>query len=230
MKILFSIIIYIVIAGCSHTTTSEWQDIYTDDIYQFLISEDGNSLVFVGIKYHYVFVNNDELKDLLLWEDRRLLKASFNENFVVRNSNKIMGSYSLICNCAHLTLKQTQWLKTNGFNKGDSNIYMKTSSLSGKRYLADDVVSNNEYANLTHPYEITIEENYFVTNEIKHKPSSSFNDNGGYPAALLLLTIALPFILVEELLPQPNSSNVDRSRCQPCYSTSGFKRNSTFLD
>ncbi|MHC4182809.1 MAG: hypothetical protein ACYSR0_05620, partial [Planctomycetota bacterium] len=78
---LFSIVSLV---GCTTTTTGIWEKpTYTDNINRFLTTVNGENIIFIGAKYHYIFENNKSLRNILSWKYRELLAAQLEDSFVV---------------------------------------------------------------------------------------------------------------------------------------------------
>jgi hypothetical protein len=225
IKLIFFVLFTTLMSSCTPTPTrtAVWEKTYIDDIYQFLVSDDGSNLVFIGIKYDYLFSNNDELKNVLLWKDRQILHVDFEEKFIITDSNKVLGNYSLFCNSANLNPDQIHWLENNGFNKSlstDSNIiYVKKTSINGKRYQSNQIIKPeiNEYSNLSQPYEITFKESYeanlyssnknHTTGFSRSSPSTSHHDPGFRYEEIIWIAISIP--LMPLYLPALMSDPID---------------------
>lgn len=153
------------LASC--TTAQLWENTkYYETISHFLTTNDGDELIFIGDKYHYIFSNTDSLNDVLRWKDRALLKAQFNDNFVVSTDNIVTGNYITTCICNNATSNQIKWLKDNGFNNIiEKNklttlkhvTYFKEGAIIGRRYLPNDI-SFDELEKLNNTYRIRVEE------------------------------------------------------------------------
>lgn len=224
-KLSFFVLFASLVAGCNQTPTrtAVWEKTYIDDIYQFLVSADGSNLIFIGIKYDYLFTNNDELKNVLLWKDRQILHVDFEEKFIVTDSNEVLGNYTLFCNSTNLNPDQIHWLENNGFIKSlstDNNmVYVKKTSLNGKRYQSNQVIQPeiNEYSNLSQPYEITFIESYeanlyssnkyHTTGYSRSSPSTSHNDPGFRYEEIIWIAISIP--LMPLYLPALMSDPID---------------------
>ncbi|PCJ30814.1 MAG: hypothetical protein COA90_08250 [Gammaproteobacteria bacterium] len=212
-NIIFSVLIAMLVSSCSSAPTKKvmWNKIYIDDIYQFLISNDGNNVLFVGIKYDYFFPNNHELKKILLWKDRSLLQVSFEEKFIIDELNNVTGNYSLICQSTNLNYEQTQWLDNNDFTKNLSTdnkvIYIKEANISGTRYPSSEIMNTEakEYNNLTQPYEITFSESYDSSQSNSpsysyphsYSPNTSNNRFQEYVWIVIFSPIILPMLIAE---------------------------------
>lgn len=225
LKLSFFVLFTSLMSGCNQTPTrtAVWEKTYIDDIYQFLVSDDGSKLIFIGIKYDYLFSNNDELKNVLLWKDRQMLHVDFEEKFVISDSNTVLGNYTLFCNSTNLNPDQIHWLENNGFNKSlsaDNNIiYIKKASISGKRYETNEIINSeiNEYSNLSQPYEITFIESYeanlyssskyHTTGYSRSSSSTSHNDPGFRYKEIIWIAISIP--LMPLYLPALMSDPID---------------------
>ena len=117
MKYIMFFLSLFLLSGCAETSRLWQKPRYHENISHFLATKDGEKLIFIGEKYHYIFNGTDDLNKLLKWKHRELLKANFDSNFFVSRTNKITGKYKITCSCDNATEDQLQWLKKNEFIK-----------------------------------------------------------------------------------------------------------------
>jgi len=215
MKLIFKVIallqIFCFLVACTQTTTGVWEKPeYRESINQFLATEDGEKLVFVGKKYHYIFSDTSSLFDILTWQNRRLLIGRFDKSFRVDSSNNIEGSYTIDCLCENADVNQIRWLKTKGFveyNKHqESNgevTYRKEGYIRGVRYLSRDIEFNNT-TNLNNEYDIFVETEHTtpgVIGRIALTPIAIAEDGAATIGLVALVAVGIPFDVLE-LLPE----------------------------
>lgn len=193
---LFSLIIIILFTSC--TTKELWSNAsYHTPIEKFLISEDKKTLVVVGDKYHYIFPLDNNLKEILLSNKRKLLKVFF-QSFKISSNNTIAGSYILYYDTkGNIKDNNIEWFKKRNFTESSNNSifsynisYIKIGSLKGTRYLANKTISTNN--KFIKKYCIKIEEDYYKYDEntrIKNTPVTVTVD--GIATIALISLIAL---------------------------------------
>ena len=209
--------------GCTTTTTSVWKKpTYEETIKQFLITSDGEKLVFIGKKYHYIFSSQDSLKNILQWQDRKILKANFYDKFSVDANNKITGRYAISCECNDATKLQIQWLEDNGFHRlirkqpspsDETNIYVKESQITGYRYLANNL-KLDKYAILNNAYKITVETDYTIADKavrVAETPIAVAEDGVATFFLVPLLVIATPFAIADGVFDEKQAKIEDAS-------------------
>ena len=205
-KLLITALLFL--PGC--TTTAVWENNnYTEIVNSYLVTEDGEELVFQTQKYHYIFSRAKSFNELLQWDQHNLLEVIFDKNFVVSTDNKVKGEYKFICNCAKQPQASLDWLKSKGFRyvfnekvdcESDSFIFIKEGKLDGTRYQLK-AESNVTMSTLNSPFKITIEE------------SPTFMETTGRlaitPITLTIDTILLAgqVAVVMNSFPRPNYQN-----------------------
>lgn len=165
MKKTILILSIFVLSSCA--THLAWKNkSYQEKISHFLTTNGVEKLVIIGDKYHYIFSNANKLNTILQWEHRKLLKANFDEHFLVTTNNKISGKYKIICDCENTSKAQKAWLNDNGFkrtlekNKQCTNkkmLYVKEIEVHGDRYLSKNK-KFSENNKLNSIYKIIVEE------------------------------------------------------------------------
>jgi len=163
-KLILAILAYLIV-GCATTELWSKKPAYDESISQFLITTNGEKLIFIGKQYHYIFANEVSLNKVLQWQDRKILKAAFFDKFSVDAKNKITGHFAILCFCHDATADQIQWLKNNEFHRfniknlsppDDKNTYIKEIQITGDRYLSNNI-SLDKYEKLNNEYHIQID-------------------------------------------------------------------------
>ncbi len=152
MKLLQLFIIMTVILSSSCTTVNLWKKdnkrYYSEEIKNFLISQDGKKIIFIGKEYHYVIEDESNLiKKLLAWNGRMKLTIGSASDFHLGRFNSIKvrlgistkDDYDLIDNkLSSLTKEEMDFLKEFGFSEiklENGEMLTKTIELHGQRYL-----------------------------------------------------------------------------------------------
>ncbi|MGE4396673.1 MAG: hypothetical protein AB7D34_04350 [Sulfurimonas sp.] len=200
-KYTLTIVIALLLCGCTQTQTDKlWSaPTYTENINQFLIHPENQSLIIIGEKYHYIFNKDSASRDILVWNGRKNLHANFYD-FEVNAKNIVTGTYSLAFDSKAATVSEINWLKNNGFEINENGFYRKTLKVSGTRYLA----KNDEFRNAGHlnkQYPITIKRpnsTYETIVNTAFTPITVTMD-GIYmiEGTALVMVIAVPFIVVD---------------------------------
>ena len=118
------------------TTDLMWADsTYSESIENFLISSDGEQLVIIGEKYHYIFPTEKKLTSILLSNEKKNIEPVF-YNYRVQPDGIITGAYTLRYVYKNKTPENNKWLEQNGFsyskkNKNGQAIYIQRGSLQG---------------------------------------------------------------------------------------------------
>ena len=162
------------------------------------MTEDGNKIIFIGKKYHYIFLNHESLSDIVKWNDNVEFKANFSDNFFVTLDNKITGKYEVTCECNDIDNTKKQWLKDHGFVrllKEEKTIYKKVDNVTGDRYLSNNLVFD-KYEKIDEKYSITVETektSLGVAGRVALTPIAVAEDGVATIGAVGILIIAAPF-------------------------------------
>jgi hypothetical protein len=204
-------------AGCTTATTDVWKKpTYNETISQFLITANGEKLIFIGEKYHYIFANQDSLNNILQWPDRKLLKAAFFNNFSVDAKNKIIGRFAIVCFCHDASKKQIQWLENNEFHRfnknnltstDDKGTYIKEIKIAGDRYLSNNL-SLDKYDKLNNEYQIQVETDYTfldTAGRVALTPIAVAEDGLATFMLIPIVVIGIPFYAIESVFPPKGS-------------------------
>ena len=163
MKLKFLGILLLVIFLCSCAQLSDlWVNHkYEERITHILRTEDGTKIVVIGEKYHYVFLNQHSLSELLAWDGIGMLEFKFNENFHINQNSEVTGDYSVICNCRSANLDQINWLESNGFHqdKKMKSIFFNKYTVTGAIYLSNNT-DLSKYKKVKNDYKIIVESRY----------------------------------------------------------------------
>jgi hypothetical protein len=115
-----------------------------EEISGFLVTENGQQIVFIGKHSHYIFPLPDDLKQILAWSGHAQLDAK-PSNFVISRGNTIKGTYTLtLQNGEVLTLDDQSFLRSHGFREEIHHAEMKrifldaNQLLQSKQRLPDD--------------------------------------------------------------------------------------------
>jgi hypothetical protein len=167
---------------------------YQDKIVSFYINKNGDEIVFLGERFHYIFTyNTEEFSELLKAKEfLHLTKKNFNISSEIDKDDKrkIISTIRTILYDTDFTVAQRRWLKEHGFSlisttnnpivvaaSSDSyappqremismNIHQHIYSIEGTRYVANKQV-NTRGSKLREAIELTIVEyNYNEGNKL----------------------------------------------------------------
>ncbi len=166
MKSIIIIIFIFLLSSCS--TVDLWgNNTYSEKINNFFATSDGNKLIIIGDKYHYIFTNQYKLNDILNSKHSSMLRAEFADTFSVDIDNNIKGSYKIVCDCENVTKEEVEWLLKHKFKKTlvksecskNKAIYSRSNKIIGKRFSGNNQ-SFEKTRNLNNEHVIYIEEDY----------------------------------------------------------------------
>lgn len=126
----------LLIQSTSCLTQKLWSNNYDEPVQNFLVSRDGRYVVFLGEKYHYIFVDKSGLmKELLKWPSRGLLFINTKETSMkVDRDNNVTGHATIESFFNNLRGDQRVFLESLRFRKKNGVLALKIP-LKGKRYL-----------------------------------------------------------------------------------------------
>ena len=135
----FLLAAFLLIASCA-VTKSMWDKKYNETFRQFLVSKDGQYVVFLGKNYHYIFTDNlSAIKELLLWQNRNLLFINIEKTFLKLDlQNNVTGHAVIESFFNKLPRADYEFLRSLGFRSEDGNALSLKINLVGKRYLPRD--------------------------------------------------------------------------------------------
>ena len=136
---------------------------FTENVKQFLVSKDANTIIFLGEKYHFIFTNDlpestqtYQLVQTLLAldnEERELLTMNTQQSKIfIEKKDNITCDIEIAFNKQHGTNKQIEYFQTLGFKEFNNTTYIKNLVLKGKIYKTDKKFNeyvkdlNNNYA------------------------------------------------------------------------------------
>lgn len=137
----YSFLIFLFInTSCDSITYQLWQSkSYEDNFKHFVINSKYGYIAFLTTKFHYVFFDNSNfLKNILIWQDRRVLYIDTNHSKLILNDdNKIEGHILIRTFSDHLMPHREQFLLENGFLHNKDGWFLKIK-IYGERYLASN--------------------------------------------------------------------------------------------
>lgn len=207
------------INGC--TLNAVWNSSYHENISQFLISENGEKVIFIGKKYHYIF--NDEtnfIKNILGWKSKTKLKLSINNFYASSSYIKAVIDLKNI-KSQTLSNSELEFLSNLGFVKANNNkgIVKKSLVLRGTRYRPKPNI-DYQVSNLQNTYEVEIDNSGLFSNttKIATTPLAVAND-----ALLISGTAAGLAIGVPIFLTVCTGNFIINQRCLPAKQTQNSK-------
>jgi hypothetical protein len=126
---------------------------YTEEVSYILISEDGKNLVFVGDDYHYVFDLPVEILRSLRSPFRKSLFAKFRK-FRVDVNNKITGNIYISLDESASQSNKEEAIEF-GYDKRSGSPVMEIL-LKGKRYKAEDLITDKTGYKLNYAYKVAV--------------------------------------------------------------------------
>lgn len=181
--------------GCSTTQLWEESNYYHDTIKNFNL--ENHNLIFIGEKYHYIFVIDNNLQEILLSKDTEnpsIKTGTFN----VDKNNSVTGYIYVIYN--EDKYKYINNLVDDGDDFKDSRDF--DYKLKGTRYIpAPDFQFENQ---LYKEYIVEFHENwsqYDTTSKVLLSPITVSIDTASAIMIGGALAIALPFVAVEHIIP-----------------------------
>ena len=131
-----TLILLLLLQSSSCLTQKLWSNSYQDPVRNFLISNNGYYIIFLGQKYHYMFMDETgAMKELLKWRGRHLLFIDTKlTSLKVDRDNNVSGYATIESFFSNLRGDQRVFLESLGFRKQGVALALKVK-LKGKRYL-----------------------------------------------------------------------------------------------
>jgi hypothetical protein len=186
-KIIIFLTITLLFLGsaCSNSLTKKlWNDnFYNEIFYHFLISKDGQFVVFLNDQYHYVFNDNSGIiKKLLLWRNSKKLYINTEETILkISPNNQVQGIVKIDIDKSNISPADFTIINSLGFI-ANQETYSLEFKVFGQRYQANKSVTNR-LPRLSTQYNITIYRDLSTTQKITK-------------ASLSPLTIVLDAIMI----------------------------------
>lgn len=199
--LLIAILITTNLASC---TDALWQKSYYSETFKnFLITKDGQRIVLLGKKYHYIFDDKSgTIKKLLSWESRSKLEMEI-DGFLVNNTIDVNASVTVKSktqknSSVELSDQETGFLMDLGFTKDHSNdtVLKQKINLVGTRYLPKSGVNYDKSSSLSSfskEYRVSIEQSSFGDKTIKiaFTPVALAADGVLMVAGVTLMTVVI---------------------------------------
>ena len=150
-------------------TQKLWHPSYEDTVGRFMISQNGEYVVFLGKNYHYVFNDNSNIvKDLLFSPYHFLLSIDSIETHIkLSRSNDLEANIVVKPNVGELDPIASQQFYNFGFRYNSDHELALRIKLYGKRYFADRDFSDIA-SPLNRQYSIKIYEEISTTKKIEN--------------------------------------------------------------
>lgn len=148
----------------SCNTASLWQKeySYTETAQEFLITNDGNKIIILGEKYHYILDdNNGVIKKILTWDKRSNLKMTIYDLEVIK-SNKVIGSVMISTDPEKkhtFTKNEIKFFDELEFSQPNfmyDDLLEKQISINGTRYLPKPGVNYETHSSLNKRYKFEV--------------------------------------------------------------------------
>ncbi len=188
----FLLAAFFLISSCS-TVRALWDRTYTESFRQFAIGSEGNSVIFLGKNYHYIFVDKyGAIAELLTSQTRGFLFINVEKSRIaVDRKNNVSGYVMVESFFNRLPPEDDKFLRALGFRNEEGGALSLKINLEGQRFLP----SNN-----LGPYLPLLDRTYIIP---IHYQSSRLGNSGkviltpfaaAFDALLLVKTILLlPF-------------------------------------
>ncbi|HDR9483403.1 TPA: 5-formyltetrahydrofolate cyclo-ligase [Burkholderia aenigmatica] len=147
------------LAGCADfgPATKAWMkdSEYDETLSTFLITADGKQLVVLGQKYHYIFEMPPGLATVLTAPYRPKIHTAFND--FETHGDAITGRYTMRLDYpdAPTGSDVRERALADGFKK-DHGYLTSEGTISGKRYLPNDVTPSSVPQAFNRPYHVTV--------------------------------------------------------------------------
>jgi hypothetical protein len=189
-QLFFMVLSLVLLMSSSCLTSSLWKDhykYYDDTINQYLITKDGERVIFLGKKYHYILNDKDNvIKELLNWPSRKKMTMSI-YNFNAISKDKVEVSIKVSVDSKkqldELSQSELTFLKSLGFKTSKFDSY-KIFHLNGQRYLPKP--------NTSYGFNSSLNKNYNVKVGIKYNSATDIAGN----IALTPITVVGDVVLV----------------------------------
>jgi len=194
-KFFILVAVLLLLASCG-ITKSLWNGNYNETFRQFLVSQDGKYVVFLGKNYHYIFTDNSSvIRELLLWSNRNCLFINVEKTFLRLDlKNNVTGHVVIESFFNRLPHDDYEFLRSLGFrSEGGKALSMKIN-LAGKRYLPRDDLGQ---------YLPELDRTYIVPIHY----SSTFWSNVGKVALTPITVAADATILIGKIILHPFRAN-----------------------
>lgn len=207
----FLIITLLVTSISSCYTTELWKkdSYYKETFKDFLITKEGDKIIILGKKYHYIFDDQSKtLGKLLSWNEREKLELVIN-NLEILKSGKVSG-LAIVRNKRYndssLSEKEARFLSELGLvkrkNRGRS-ILEKRIDLKGVRFLPKKGVNYDISSQFNKEYKVRISDSGFSdkVTKIALTPISVTLDGAGIVLVagiiVALLSLTIPMVIVK---------------------------------
>jgi hypothetical protein len=190
------LVILLLINSC--TINAVWNSSYKENISQFLISESGEKVIFIGKRYHYVFDDKtDFIKDIIGWKSNDKLNLTI-KNFYIDSSDTKVVINLKNAESKTLSSSELEFLKNLGFTEVDNTnvIVEKNLVLHGKIYRPEPNVDYS-VSDLKNNYEVEIDNSGLFSNttKIATTPIAIANDALLISGSVVGLAIGTPIFL-----------------------------------
>lgn len=162
-KLLSSLILiaflFTTLTSCKKTITQKiWNDNFFNEIfYNFLISQDGQFIVFLNNQYHYVFNDHTgQIKKLILWKKSHdILHINLDETLLnLDEQNNLEGEVVVDADLENLNVVDINTLKSIGFYLNGNKMSVNFK-VFGKRYQASSYIAQRT-SRLSAPYNVRV--------------------------------------------------------------------------
>ncbi len=134
------VVLFFILCSCT-VTRFVWTKTYIETFSHFLVTDDGDYVIFLGKNYDYIFADKSDLaKEILKWKDRKILFVDIERSHITVNLDNDVGGYVIIkAFTDNLPLEDLMFLRALGFRESQSEILSVKFNLKGKRYAASGI-------------------------------------------------------------------------------------------
>jgi len=166
-KAILLLIFFFFVSSCG-ITQKMWNPYYKDTITGFMLSQDGQFVVFLGNEFHYILNDNSGIIKRMLYSPcRALMYVSASNTYMnLSQSNDLDAYVTIKLIKADVGSFAERELYSLGFIKGSDGVLTLQIKLTGKRYLVNRNLPISAFS-LNNKYSIKIYEEVSSSKKIE---------------------------------------------------------------
>jgi hypothetical protein len=201
---LISIVLALSITSCDSfiRTNKTWnKSYYNDYVQKFLVTDNGETIILIGYKFHYTLSEElNSIKELLKWKNRSKLKMIVHE-FDTESPDIVRGGVTLKIKSDIISKSDLKFLQKIGFTKKkDNKYYKKTINLFGRRYKPNSTTVYNTKSKLSREYKMVVRHNNAADIYEKVALTPIMLTVDGFKMAEGVPIINIPFVIANGLI------------------------------